>query len=164
MTTYTYIGQEPLDFICKGVPSYLSYGMNIKHMLVEYMLSHHPKDVKVNNTEITNIHPLIHSSVPEPSPEIKVPDKPINKLILPDTPFIDNSITPEFEKIFDNAVIPKTITPVVTTDISKLINRASVLELYRDQLVEVCTNLELSVEGKKSELVSRICEKLGITK
>ena len=51
MKVYKYIGENPLDFICNGVPSHLHYNMIVKPSLVKYMLERHPKKLVIDDAE-----------------------------------------------------------------------------------------------------------------
>lgn len=146
MPQYRYTGKINLDFVYNGVPSHLHEGMIIKPRLIDYMMRKYPSQIQ----EVSQV-PSTPSQVQEIKPVI-IPPK---------------VTTPTVSTESDSHLDESEISPMFTVtqeevDITKLTSYDKVLELYKNDLVDICTKFDLDTVGRKSELVERVCQHLNI--
>lgn len=167
MALFKYVGKNPLSFIHNGIPSYLSEGMTVKARLVDYVLKKYPNLVEEITENPVNI------PIPQPEPQkSEIVETPVVETTLVDV--LNILEAPDREETLDilfsvhssDSVEASTEVSQETAtkfDVSVLTTYERVLELYKNELIDLCKQLGLETSGRKSALVDRICLKLGIT-
>ena len=174
MALYKYIGKQSLSFVHNGIPSYLSEGMVIKPRLIDYVMKKYPQWVK-EVTDSIHTPPPQPPQPPQPPPTIQPEPTPVPVVETTLVDFVNTLESPTLDETYDilysihssdnvsnedeeisNEVIQK-------FDVSILTTYERVLELYKNELIDLCKQLELETSGRKSALVDRVCLKLGIS-
>lgn len=166
MALYKYTGKQPLSFVHNGIPSYLAEGMTVKARLVDYVLKKYPQLIQ----EVSDI-PI--QTPPPPPPPQTIIDVPVVETTLVDVLNILEAPTQDetydiLYSVHSSSNEPPEISEISTDiapkfDVSVLTTYERVLELYKNELIDLCKQLGLETSGRKSALVDRICLKLGIS-
>lgn len=170
MTLYKYIGKQPLSFVHNGIPSYLAEGMIIKTRLIDYVMKKYPHMVQeVIDTPVEISNP-VPASLPESTPVPVIETTLVDVLNALEAPTQSETydilysvhspekVSAEISEISDeisDEILPK-------FDVSVLTSYEKVLELYKNELIDLCKQLGLETSGRKSTLVDRVCLKLKI--